>query len=175
MGRFLPLLAALALPAILAALGVALPRPFLLLNTSPSEPVGLYVRAGDTPRVGSLAAFHTPPRGAAYARSHLPELIRGSILKRVVAGPGEGVCVRDGQAWHDGRRLGPVYARDARGDRLPQWSGCRRLGPAEYFVFSGRIWNSFDSRYYGPVSANGIIGTYAPIWVEATSAAGGRS
>ncbi len=173
MGRFLPLLAALALPAILAALGVVLPRPFLLLNTSPSEPVGLYVRAGDTPRVGSLAAFHTPPRGAAYARAHLPELTRGSILKRVVAGPGEGVCVRDGQAWHDGRLLGAVYARDRRGDPLPQWNGCRRLAPAEYFVFSSRVWNSFDSRYYGPVNASSIIGIYVPIWVEAASAGEG--
>jgi type IV secretory pathway protease TraF len=35
----------------------------------------------------------------------------------------------------------------------------------EYVVFSNRIPNSFDSRYYGPVHRRDILGVYAPIWI----------
>jgi type IV secretory pathway protease TraF len=33
----------------------------------------------------------------------------------------------------------------------------------EYFVFSDRVANSFDSRYFGPISKAAIIGVYRPL------------
>ncbi len=36
----------------------------------------------------------------------------------------------------------------------------------EYFVFSDRVPNSFDSRYFGPISRAAIIGVYRPLFTK---------
>ncbi len=36
----------------------------------------------------------------------------------------------------------------------------------EYFVFSNRVPNSFDSRYFGPISRAAILGVYRPLVTE---------
>ena len=46
---------------------------------------------------------------------------------------------------------------------LPRWNGCRRLHNGEVFVFSDRIPNSFDSRYFGPVNRAEIVGVFRPV------------
>jgi type IV secretory pathway protease TraF len=163
---------ATALPVGLAVASAALPRPLVLINPSPSVPPGLYLRSPLEPAVGRLLAFYTPRPGRAYAQANLPELDRGSILKPVAAGEGAKVCALEGRLSVDGRVLGPIVARDRRGQLLPHWTGCRRLGAGEYLVFSSRIWNSFDSRYYGPVARTDILGVYRPLWVAAASGPG---
>jgi type IV secretory pathway protease TraF len=40
---------------------------------------------------------------------------------------------------------------DGHGRRLPLWRADRILHTGEFFVFSNRIPNSFDSRCYGPI------------------------
>ena len=57
----------------------------------------------------------------------------------------------------------PVLAQDPSGKLLPQWRGCRALLKGEFFVFSNRIPNSFDSRYYGPVKVDQIMGVFEPV------------
>jgi conjugative transfer signal peptidase TraF len=155
----------LLLSALLAAsLGLAAYRPAapaLLLNTTPSEPLGLYHRI-DTPiRPGVRIAFRPP----AAARAFLNHTGQGrvSLLKTVVAGPGAVACVEGAVLVVDGRRLGSVAARDRSGRALPHWSGCRRLAADEHLVFSSAIPNSFDSRYYGPIRQAEILGVYAPM------------
>lgn len=164
MRRLINLGLAAALPLSLAVAATVLPQPMFLINASPSVAPGLYVRTGDAPAVGRLLAFHTPRPGRAYAREHLPELERGSILKPIVGSVGSWVCSEHGRLELDGRVLGPVAAWDRQGAPLPRWSGCRRLSNAEYLVFSSRIPNSFDSRYYGPVPASDVIGVYRLAW-----------
>ena len=84
----------------------------------------------------------------------------------VAAAQGDLVCARGGVLAINGLPIAPIYARDPRGRALPQWNGCRRLRPAEYFVYSDRIPNSFDSRYFGPVRASGVLGVAHPVWLE---------
>ena len=47
-------------------------------------------------------------------------------------------------------------ADDSAGRPLPAWRIRRVLGPDEFFVFSSRIANSFDSRCYGPITRKDI-------------------
>jgi conjugative transfer signal peptidase TraF len=157
------LVLAALIPAPLALGSALLDAPLVLLNTSPSEPVGLYRRAAAQPAPGALIAFRPPPAAMLYLRHAQPGRARGSILKTVAAGQGALACADDGLSI-DGRALGAIADRDRAGRRLPHWRGCRRLGAGEYVVFSGRIPNSFDSRYYGPVRASEVLGVYAPIW-----------
>ena len=81
----------------------------------------------------------------------------------MAAGQGTRVCA-GAELVVAGRALGPIADHDRAGRPLPRWRGCRRLSAGEYAVFSGRIPDSFDSRYYGPVSRAEILGVYAPIW-----------
>lgn len=157
------LVLAALIPAPLALGSLWLTAPVVLLNTSPSEPIGLYRRIRAAPAPGRLIAFQPPPAALDYLQVALPGRARGSILKMVVAGEGAQACA-DTQLTVEGRVLGPVVARDRAGRVLPYWRGCRRLTAGEYLVFSGRIPNSFDSRYYGPVRRGEILGVYAPLW-----------
>ena len=134
--------------------------PAVLVNASPSEPPGLYARTADAAAVGRIVAFPLPAAGAAYVDRAMPYLRREPLLKAVAAGPGDRVCEGPQTLVINGRPLAPVVARDHAGRLLPHWQGCRALRADELFVFSARVPNSFDSRYYGPVSKVSVLGVY---------------
>jgi conjugative transfer signal peptidase TraF len=156
--------------AVAGAAVAALPHPIVLYNPSPSVPTGYYVRTGGAPAKGRLIAFHVPPLGRDYASAHVPYLVRGSILKPIAASGGDTVCTTGPKGLTiNGNPIAPIAERDRRGVRLPHWRDCRRLRRDEYFVVSTRIPNSFDSRYYGPVTSAEIIGTFRPLSTDENS------
>lgn len=150
----------------LAAARAALGKPALLFNPSPSEPPGLYRLSTMSPTSGQLIAFKVPAPGRVYADTHLGTVARAAILKQIAAGAGALVCEGHGTVTVNGRVWGAVAATDRQGVPLPHWSGCQRLHEGQYFVLSNRIPNSFDSRYYGPVSQADLVGVYRPLWTE---------
>ena len=136
-----------------------------LINDSPSVPLGFWHRVEAPVAIGAVIGFKPPPAALGYVSAHMPAYLhRKLILKYVVAVAGDRIC-RAGEAFTvDGRELGQASARDAQGAVLPVWQGCQTLGAGEVAVFSNRIPNSFDSRYYGAIPENNIIGVYRPIW-----------
>ena len=149
--------------AAAAALAAVVPQPSVLWNRSASEPTGLYIRSADEPAVGRIIAFHAPASAFPYADGRMGYLHQVPILKQVAAGEGDVVCTRAGALSINGRWRAPVFVHDPRGATLPQWRGCRALLKGEFFVFSSRIPNSFDSRYYGPVNVDQIMGVFEPV------------
>ena len=131
--------------------------PLMLQNVTPSLPKGFYVREVGAIRKGAIVAFRQPERARAYLTS-LGYPANALLLKRVVASEGDVVC-----ALADRVRLAERTAFRAQSDRkgvaLPLWNGCRRLNAGELFAF-GDTPTSFDSRYFGPVSASLIVGRY---------------
>ncbi|WP_165191663.1 S26 family signal peptidase [Caulobacter soli] len=147
-----------------AALAQAAPSaPVVLINTSDSEPPGLYFRSSAEPAVGEMIAFRPPADAWPYVGAAMPERARTSILKTIRAGEGDAVCTDGRQLSINGARLAAIARTDRRGRILPQWGGCRRLRTGEFFVYSARIPNSFDSRYYGPVRRADLIGVFRPL------------
>jgi conjugative transfer signal peptidase TraF len=146
-----------------AALTAAAPQPSVLWNGTASEPVGLYIRTASPPAAGRIIAFRAPAPAFPYADDRMGYLHRLTILKEIAAGQGDVVCTRSGVLTINGRWRAPVFERDPRGRLLPQWRGCRVLAKDEFFVFSDRIPNSFDSRYYGPVMRAQIMGVFQPL------------
>jgi conjugative transfer signal peptidase TraF len=160
-----PWLAALVV-ALVATAGLSLvfADRQIVINTSDSMPPGLYVRTAGPPRVGCIVDFAVPPRARAYLRARTgDDGARWYILKRIVAGPGDRVSTLGGVVVVNGKCLGTILAQDGQGRPLPQWVDDRRLGPEEYFVFSDRIPTSFDSRYFGPVTAAQIAAVRRPL------------
>ena len=144
-------------------------RPLLLWNRTASEPEGLYVRGSGPAAVGALVAFSAPDAAFPYADGHMGYLRRVPILKSVAAVSGDKVCTDNDRLQINGRTRAAIHSRDRRGAALPRWRGCRRLGADEVFVFSDRIANSFDSRYFGPVNRAEIVGVFRPVTLSLPS------
>ena len=159
----------LALLVILAALSTG--HNQVLINTTPSEPEGIYWRVAAPVAVGQLVAFKAPAAAFPYADRRLGFIHRVPLLKAVAAGPGDTVCTADQRLVINGAYRASILVFDERGRALPQWSGCRPMAANEWFLFSNRVPRSFDSRYFGPVGREAILGVYAPL---VTTANGGR-
>lgn len=151
------------------------PLPRLIYNPSDSVAVGWYrvdpldPRASSPPRplsVGSIVLVPLPAEAAALAaqRGYLPTRI--SLLKRVGAVAPQEVCIADGSVRINGVPSAAVLPADRWGRPLPSWQQCRRLRPGELFLLSVTNPASFDSRYFGPVSASAVIGVAHPVWLE---------
>ena len=106
-----------------------------------------------------------PASASPYVERHLTYLRTTPVLKALAAGSGSLVCTQNGRLLIDGQVKAPVAAKDARGVVLPRWNGCRRLGLGEWFAYSNRVPNSFDSRYYGPIRTDQVIAVYRPLLV----------
>ncbi|GAA0533053.1 S26 family signal peptidase [Serratia marcescens] len=161
--------------AALAWASFVQPLPRLIYNPSDSVAVGwyrvdpLHHRPGSLPRpssVGSIVLTTLPPDAAALAaqRGYLPA--RVPLLKRVGATAPQHVCVFDALVWIDGVPSAAALPADRWGRPLPSWQQCRRLEAGELFLLSVTNPASFDSRYFGPVSASAVIGVAHPVWLE---------
>lgn len=149
----------LSLGAVVSQFGVKL----AIVNESPSLPKGLYLRAPiSSPKVGAIVAFRPPPAAKAYLRE-LGMPPDGLLLKRVAAAAGDEVCASRRVVTTPTRRV-DVRASDRHGRALPTWSGCKRLAPGDVFVL-GDTAASFDSRYFGPVPRQALVGVF---WEAAT-------
>ncbi|MFC5580986.1 S26 family signal peptidase [Rhodanobacter terrae] len=151
------------------------PLPRLIYNPSDSVAVGWYRvdslarHAGSLPpamRVGRIVLVPLPARAAALAarRGYLPWHI--PLLKPVAAMAPQQVCITEGVVRIDGVPAATVLHADGMGRPLRAWAHCRRLRPGELFLLSTTNPASFDSRYFGPVSASAVLGVAYPVWLE---------
>ena len=153
--------------AALAWAAFVQPLPRLVYNPSNSVPVGWYrVGPADVLRVDAIVLTTLPQDAAALAaqRRYLPAHV--PLLKRVGAVAPQHVCIFDALVWIDGVPVAAVLPADRLGRPLPSWPHCRRLEPGELFLLSSTNPASFDSRYFGPVSASAVIGVAQPVWLE---------
>ena len=161
--------------AALAWAAFVQPLPRMAYNPSDSVAVGWYriepfdPRTASRPRplsVDSIVLVPLPDRAAMLAaqRSYLPT--RVPLLKRVGAVAPQHVCIVAGQVRIDGVPVAAALPADRQGRPLPSLQLCRRLQPGELFLLSATNPASFDSRYFGPVSAFAVIGVAHPIWLE---------
>ncbi|MFN1165619.1 S26 family signal peptidase [Pseudomonas aeruginosa] len=161
--------------AVLAWAAFVQPLPRLIYNPSDSVAVGWYRvqpldhRAAALPRplsVGSIVLTRLPAEAGVLAaqRGYLPAHI--PLLKRVGAIAPQHVCIVAGQVRIDGVPAAAALPADRLGRPLPSWQHCRPLAEGELFLLSVTNPASFDSRYFGPVSASAVIGIAHPVWLE---------
>jgi signal peptidase I len=138
----------------------------------------LSYRFGD-PEIGDIVVFH-PPAGAEngqdcgtqkQAGQPCPEPTEEkadtNFIKRIVAGPGDDLYIEGGVPVVNGERAAEDFTRSCGG----VGAGCNfreeiTIPPDHYFMMGDNRGQSDDSRYWGPVPRDWIIGqaffTYWP-------------
>lgn len=142
--------------------------PRLLFNTTASAPIGVYWVTPGRFAVGDLVAVRPPPTIAAWMakRRYLPLNI--PLVKMIAAGRGQHVCGKSDGLFVDGRRLARAKRRDHWGRALPVFRDCRDLVDGEILLVNEHAPDSLDSRYFGPISTQGVIGSVSPVWTWGT-------
>ncbi|BEV12075.1 S26 family signal peptidase [Asticcacaulis sp. DW145] len=153
--------------AALVVLGLSTQRqtpPWLIYNASPSVPIGLYFVAPVRElEMGDLVVARLPQaaRELADVRRYVPATV--PVLKHVAAIGGDAVCAMDADIRINGKQVATRRERDRLNRPLPWWRSCRRLRSDEVFLLNPSAPDSFDSRYFGPVSLDHVIGKARPL------------
>lgn len=129
-----------------------------LYNHSPSMPIGIYWRTEGDAALGAIVTVR--------ARDVAPEMAAARrfgedghrFLKRIAAVEGDHVCV-SGRELRVNGALAAVTPDPVVNDAVPTWRGCRRLEVGEILLL-GESADSFDGRYWGPISERLIEGVW---------------
>jgi conjugative transfer signal peptidase TraF len=148
----------------------------LRVNTTPSEPLGLWRIAPLTSpvRVGQTV-FICPPdnptmrdaRMRGYLRAGLCAGGFGPLIKTVIAVAGQRIEVTD-HVVVDSVHVAGSRVAERDGEGRPLQHDLSRIVPPGAIYLHSDFAGSWDSRYFGPVPASGILGmaqqvlTYAP-------------
>jgi signal peptidase I len=134
-------------------------------------------RFGD-PSVGDVVVFHppegaernnecgggTPPEGQVCAQP-TDEKADVNFIKRVVAGPGDRLAVRDGHVILNGKRQEEDFIRPCSGGQDCSFPREITVPADHYFMMGDNRGASDDSRFWGPVPRDWIIGgAFATYW-----------
>ena len=88
---------------------------------------------------------------------------RSEFIKRVIATGGDMVEAREGDVWVNGERLDEPYVKDP-GYEHPDF-GPVRVPEATFFVMGDNRASSQDSRFFGPIPSDDVVGrAFVIIW-----------
>jgi signal peptidase I len=134
------------------------------------------------PSVGDIVVFH-PPAGANPDNAECGDQNQGTghsqacdegtpqessqtFIKRVVAGPGDTIYIKNGNVWRNGVREKDPYAYQCGTGPDCNFPTAIKIPPGDYFMMGDNRGESDDSRFWGPVPNKWIIGvaffTYWP-------------
>jgi len=130
------------------------------------------------PDRGDVVVFH-PPAGSEGNRcgaAHLPDQAcprptsdqsELNFIKRVVALPGDKLEIREGRAVVNGKPQDEPYTRPCEGIGQCNYPRAITIPPGHFFMMGDNRGESDDSRFWGPVRKEWIIGqaffTYWPV------------
>ncbi len=104
--------------------------------------------------------FHQPRRGDIVVFEY-PRDVSKDYIKRVIGLPGDTVEIRDGQVWVNGAVLDQPYLGDTKTFCLAGYAcdnGPLTVPPGHVFVMGDNRANSSDSREWGPLPLDRVIG-----------------
>lgn len=161
---------------LLGAMAAAFAWGGYRVNFTPSYPLGVWqIERLDRPVAVGDRVFICPPSGPAVdlarERFYLPRGLcpagTAPLIKTVVALAGTPIRIESQVIIDDAPlQASTIHSRDAKGRPMTPWTG-GVVPQGEVFLHSDFV-GSYDSRYFGPLPAAGILGlarevvTFAP-------------
>jgi signal peptidase I len=129
------------------------------------------------PGIGDIVVFH-PPQGAergnqcgvprtngAPCSKPTPEKSNVNFIKRIVAGPGDTVAIQDGHPVVNGAPAEENFIRPCAPGGECNLPSPITVPPDHYFMMGDNRGESDDSRFWGPIPRDWIIGkAFATYW-----------
>ena len=128
------------------------------------------------PDVGEVVVFH-PPKGSDSnicgapqqqgepCRRPTRQRAEVNFIKRIVAGPGDRLSIIDGHVVRNGRRQEEPFIIDCATGQECDFEREITIPPGHYFMMGDNRGSSDDSRFWGPVPKEWIIGdAFATYW-----------
>lgn len=147
---------------MLLVAGAVNARDLVLLNPSPSVPAGYYVRRATEIASGAFVTVRAVDVAPDYAAIRDFTDSGDRFIKRVAAATGDEVCANGTEVAINDAVVAHRDSHDSAGRALPTWSGCRALS-ADEILLLGDTPDSFDGRYWGPISRRLVEGVWRPI------------
>lgn len=130
----------------------------------PTESMISTIQVGDR-LLGEKLSYlaHDPQAGDVVTFSD-PENPSTTLIKRVIACPGQTIDLKDGAVYVDGTKLDEPYTQGKPTNPLERYADFLSagitypytLGPDEYWMMGDNRTNSLDSRYFGPIKRQAI-------------------
>ena len=130
------------------------------------------------PEVGDVVVFHPPSGAEARQRVRIRPAASGpglrrptsekadvNFIKRVVAGPGDRLAIEDGHVILNGKRQNEPFAEPCGGGEGCDLPSEITVPADHYFMMGDNRGASDDSRFWGPVPEEWVIGeAFATYW-----------
>ncbi|MGI8512658.1 MAG: signal peptidase I [Solirubrobacteraceae bacterium] len=132
------------------------------------------------PEVGSVMVFHPPTGSEQEVQCGNPNQGQGhpqpcatptkgkadvNFIKRVVAGPGDRVAIRQGRVIRNGRPVKEGFIRECGGGADCNFPQEITIPPDHWYMMGDNRGQSDDSRFWGPVPRKWFIGgAFATYW-----------
>lgn len=150
----------------------------LAINTTPSEPEGLYLTRSLAPGAGlyrgELVVMRYEGPATRRYRAVAPYPAGSKFIKRIAGLPGDVLYAIDEEVLlvHAGgyrsTKLGRRLVRSPSGKSVPPgpaWNDAR-IPPSTYYLASSSSPEAYDSRYFGLVLRKRILAKAWPIWTD---------
>ncbi len=132
------------------------------------------------PKIGEIVVFN-PPEGAtngicgpnphqvtpggAACEHPVPKKGNVTFIKRVVAGPGDTIYIKEGHVYLNGKREKDSYIRECGESSECNFPTPITIPAGHWFMMGDNRGNSEDSRFWGPIPTSWIIGeAFATYW-----------
>ena len=131
----------------------------------PTESMVDTIQVGDRVLGEKVSYLGSGPAAGDVVTFHDPEQPSTTLIKRVIATPGQTVDIRDGAVYVDGERLDEPYTGGKPTEPIEgrhaafldgDVSYPLTLGEDEYWVMGDNRTNSLDSRYFGPIRRDSV-------------------
>jgi len=138
----------------------------IVLNLTPSMPLGVYRAVGGEPVVGDLVYVNSKSINGLEVARERGYVVGRTMIKYLVGKEGDQVTISDQGVAINGILIknSTIFLRDPAGRDIPSVARSGAIAKGKSWVMSDYNELSFDSRYFGEIASSSIRSRAKPLW-----------